>query len=74
MTQRNRRRFYTVLWATDQKVHWTKKRKLIQAEAAEVQYPAEAFERSLITELGETNTYFVSSGGIFSTSTLLTKA
>jgi len=48
--------------------------KIDVAGAVEVQYLAEAFERSLITELRETNTYFVSSVGIFSTSALLTKA
>src|SRR4030095_7755962 len=37
-------------------------------------YLAETFEKALTTELRETNTYFVSPVGIFSTSALLTKA
>jgi hypothetical protein len=43
-------------------------------EVIQAHYFAETFEKSLMTELRETDTYFVSPVGIFSTSALLNKA
>jgi hypothetical protein len=51
-----------------------KKDKIDYHERIEGHYLVETFEKSLVTELRETNTYFVSPVGIFSTSALLTKA
>jgi hypothetical protein len=48
-------------------------RKLDVTEILKLKWLAENFERSLITELRETNIYFVSPVGIFSTSSLLNK-
>jgi hypothetical protein len=50
------------------------KREIQASEAVESHYLAETFKNSFTTELRETNTYFVSPVGIFSTSALLTKA
>jgi hypothetical protein len=51
-----------------------KKGEIDAGEAVQAGYLVEAFEQSLTTELRETNTYFVSPVGIFSTSALISKA
>ena len=51
-----------------------KKGEIEAGEAVQARYFVEAFEQSLTNELRETNTYFVSPVGIFSTSALLSKA
>jgi len=49
------------------------KRELNEHEAMQLRYYAESFESSLLIELRELSTYFVSPVGIYSTSALLTK-